>query len=303
MSAGFRELSQQPLVRSWSGASLLSFSGVFVRLADVEASRSAFLRNLYALPFFMLLIWRVQRRGGKRWRSVVILPIVLVGMLEGAEVLAYHVAVGMVGAGLATALVNLQVVLVGIAGAIVFGERPRRGFWLTLPLVLTGVWLVSVTGQPIAEEISMALGVAIGLLSAALYASYLVMLRMVRLRYSDVDTVTTMASATMGIMLVVGLAALVDGTAAPAATWDANAWLIALALGTPIFGWLLIASSIHLLPSALTSISLLLQPTLALVWGVVLLDEPLGWLQLTGAGLVLLGVGLAHQTLRAAETA
>jgi drug/metabolite transporter (DMT)-like permease len=78
---------------------------------------------------------------------------------------------------------------------------------------------------------------------------------------------------------------------------------VLLALGSQVVGWLLLTSSIHHLPAAATSVALLLQPVLALVWGAVLLSEPIGVPQVLGAAVVLVGVALAHRSLRAVQVA
>ena len=126
-----------------------------MRLADVEVARSAFLRAAYALPMLAVMVAvsgrasRRQRTGAdadlrpsgepgatrRRWW----LPIaVAAGVLLGLDLVAWHATIGIIGAGLGTVLPNLQVVFVGIAGVALFGERPRRGFWWSLPLVLGG---------------------------------------------------------------------------------------------------------------------------------------------------------------------
>ena len=289
-----------------------------MRLADVEVARSAFLRAAYALPMLAVMVAvsgrasRRQRTGAdadlrpsgepgatrRRWW----LPIaVAAGVLLGLDLVAWHATIGIIGAGLGTVLPNLQVVFVGIAGVALFGERPRRGFWWSLPLVLGGIAVLSVVGRPLAVDGSVLLGVFYGVLTALAYAAALVVLRLSRARSPDTAGVSVLWSLTLGAAVVTGLVAASQGVAAPAG-WPADGWLLLLALGSQTAGWLLLTSSIHRLPAAATSVALLLQPVLALLWGWLLLGEPLGLPQLFGAAIVLTGVTVAHRAVARAPT-
>lgn len=281
-------------------------SAVFVRLADVEPARSAFLRGLYALPVFAVMMWWGRRRAGGTLSGVLVPLAILSGAFLGADLLAWHASIGIIGAGLATVIPNLQVVFVGVIGVVLFAERPHPGFWVALPVVLVGVWLLAAAGKPLEPGASVLLGVALGVLTAAFYAVFLVLLRVARLRAPEVTAVEAMGSATLGATVVMGVFAAVEGVAGPAGSLRADGWLVALALGNQVLAWVLLTASIHRLPAVLTSVALLLQPVLALVWGALLLNEPLGWPQLAGSAVVLGGVAAAHRAVvagsrRAAE--
>jgi drug/metabolite transporter (DMT)-like permease len=297
--------------RPWLGAVMISFSAVWVRLADVEPARSAMLRGIYALPALIVLVALRNRRseralvdvdvvgsaGLRRW----LLPgAVGAGVLLGIDFVAWHESIAIIGAGLGTVLPNLQVVFVGIAGVVLFRERPGRWFWVALPIVLIGIWLLSTVGRPVVAGASVALGVLYGLVAAITYAGCLVWLRVARARATSAAAAAVLLSLTVGSLLVTAPVAAYEGVAGPAG-WPADGWLVLLALGSQVVGWLLLTSSIHVLPAAATSVALLLQPVLALGWGALLLAEPLGAPQVLGAGVVLLGVALAHHGARQAR--
>lgn len=294
---------QKNLFRTWGGVVLISFSGVFVRLADVEPLRSAFLRGFYALPVLWALAWGLRARRSQSWRGAFMPVALLAGLFLGADLMVWHASLGMIGAGLGTVLPNLQVVVVAVVGVLLFKERPLATLWLSLPIVLVGVWLLSVTGKPVETGASVPLGVFLGVATAVFYSGYILILRLARTRRPDMDTFSTMASATLGVALSTGIIAATQGEAGPAATWQANGWLIALALGSQVIGWGLLSSSIHLLPATLTAVTLLLQPVLALIWGAVLLSEPIGLVQVAGAAVVLAGVAMAHHAVTAGQRA
>ena len=63
-----------------------------------------------------------------------------------------------------------------------------------------------------------------------------------------------------------------------------------LALVSQVVGWLLIATALPRLPMLETSVMLLGQPVLAVIWGVLFFAETLSPLQWVGAVVVLAGV-------------
>lgn len=279
-------------IRPWLGAVMISFSATWVRLADVEPARSAMLRTLYALPVLALLVaWRRRRDGQGRWWAG---GAVVAGVLLGIDFVAWHESIAIIGAGLGTVLPNLQVVFVGLAGVLLFRERPALLFWIALPIVLAGIWLLSVVGQPLEPDGSVPLGVVYGIITAITYAGCLVVLRVTRGRTERATGPSMLWCLTLGAAFVTTSAAALDGVAAPAG-WPADGWLLTLAIGSQVVGWLLLTSSIHRLPAAATSVALLLQPVLALLWGAVILGEPLGSPQVAGAAVVLVGVALSHR--------
>ncbi len=301
LPAAMRALPVVPMaVRPWIGAVMISFSAVWVRLADVEVARSAFLRTAYALPVLAILVaisgrkvfaHARERTDGPRWW----LPVAFAaGVLLGLDFVAWHATIEIVGAGLGTVLPNLQVVFVGVTGVLLFRERPAMLFWIGLPIVLAGVWLLGAYGRTLASDGSMLLGIFWGVVTALMYAGALIVLRLARARTPSVAAVSVLWSLTLGAAIATLIPAAASGVAGPAG-WPADGWLLLLAVGSQVVGWLVLTTSIHHLPAAATSVALLLQPVLALVWGALLLSEPLGGAQFAGAVTVLAGVALAHR--------
>ena len=288
-----------------SGTVAISFSGVFVDLAHLPASQSSFLRTLYAVPLLFIVVVVQMRRQRRPIRSAVHWGAVAVGVLEGLEVIAYHASIPPLGVGVATVLSNIQVVFVGVAGVVVFGERPRPWFWIALPITLGGIAIINTTGdsgRPGAGT-GAAIGVVIAVLGAITYSAYLVALRYLRFRRPQLDTTTVMASVTLGTLIPAAVMAAIQGVARPAPTGIGNLWMLLLAVSTPVVGWWLLTRAIHHLPSSFTSVTLLLQPALALVWGVVLLHEDLVGSQIAGTLVVLGGIALAqHAVIKRRKT-
>ena len=73
-------------------------------------------------------------------------------------------------------------------------------------------------------------------------------------------------------------------------SWPSHGWLLALALGGFLTGWLLISYALPRLQAIETSTSVLIQPPLTLVWGALIFVERPSTLQMIGAAIVLGGV-------------
>lgn len=284
-----QHLARPSVASTTGGASLLSLSGVFVQLADVDPWRSSLWRQVYAVPALLALAAWSRRRGGST-SGLLALPFVAIGLVEGAEVVAYHASVARIGVGPATVLVSTQPIFTGVLAALVLRERPSHRSLMAVPLGLAGVWLISRGGADGLDTDPV--GVALGLASAAMYATYLVSLRSAQRRRPGTHVTSVQASSTVGAVVATGAAALVVGAAAPAATVGANAWLLLLALNTPVLGWLLVTVALPRLRTMTSSLLLLLQPALAVVWGALLFDEPLPASRLVGITCVLVAAVL-----------
>lgn len=272
------------------GALVIAFSGILVRLADVAPATAALFRCAYAVPVLGLLVLRERRRSGPVPWKVRRLSLVA-GLCLAVDLVIWHYAIDAVGAGLATVLGNLQVLVVGLAAWWLLGERPARGVVLAVPVMLGGVVLLSgVVGQGAYGE-NPGLGVVLGIATSIAYAAFLLVLR-----HGAGD-----GRGTAGPLLDVSLAAAAGAAVLGALlgdidlvpSWPAHGWLAALALTSQVLGWLLISISLPRLPAVLTSLLLLVQPVGAVALSVVLLNERPSAVQLVGAVVVLAGVVVA----------
>ena len=283
------------------GACTIAFSAILVHQAAVHPATAAVYRCLYAVPVLGYLAWREERRYGPREPGQRRLAWIA-GLFFAADLVFWHQAIADVGAGLATVLGNLQVVIVPFAAWLVLSEAPGRRILAALPLTLIGVVLISGALEDGAYGANPVRGVIFGALTGISYAGFILLLRhgtQDRRRPAgplfDATWVAALAS------VVTALALGVDDLA-PA--WPSAGWLIALALSSQVVGWLLISTSLPRLPAAFTSMLLTIQPVGSVVLGIVLLGEDPTALQLCGAALILAGlVSLAAGRRAQAEPA
>jgi drug/metabolite transporter (DMT)-like permease len=252
----------------------------------VEPEASALYRCAYALPVLFALTWREDRRYGPRAARGRRLAL-LAGLFWAADLIFWHHAIGDVGAGLATVLGNLQVVVVPFAAWALLGERVESRILLALPLVCSGIVLISGALETGAYGDDPARGVLFGALTGLSYAGAILVLRHgssdLRRPAGPLFDMTAVAAV---CCLLAALALGVDVTP----RWPSAGWLVLLALSSQVLGWMLITTSLPRLPAALTSVTLTIQPVGSVILGVVLLSEQPSGLQLAGVGCVLTGL-------------
>jgi drug/metabolite transporter (DMT)-like permease len=273
-----------------AGAVCIAFSGILVRLASVPPSTAAFYRCAYALPPLALLALWERRRYGARPRSQQALALGA-GVFFAADLILWHHAIAAVGAGLATVLGNVQVVIVPLLAWAVLAERPERRTLAAVPIAFAGVVLISGVVGAGAYGDDPALGVLFGVGTAIAYSVFLLILRAGN---RDIRRPGgPLFDATLASAIVTLPAGWALGELELDPTWPAHGWLITLALTSQVAGWLLISLALPRVPAALTSIVLTLQPALSVVLAVVLLDEAPSAVQLAGIAVILAGVLLA----------
>jgi drug/metabolite transporter (DMT)-like permease len=269
------------------GAITIAFSSILVRLSHASPSDAAIFRSLYALPVLGLLVLRENRRHGVRtWRER--RYGLLSGIFFGIDMLLWNRSIVDVGAGLATVLANIQVVLVPLVAWALLSERPSRAVLWALPIAGVGVLLISGALEHGAYGRDPGAGTLLGLSAGVAYVGFLLLLRR---GGSDLRRPAgPLFDATRVSLLVCIPAGLVIGDAHLVPTWPSAGWLVLLALSSQVVGWLLISSSLPRLPAALTSVLLTLQPLGSVALAALIFGESPSGLQLGGVALVLCGL-------------
>lgn len=272
------------------GAMFIAFSGIFYKFAEVTPATATAFRCLYGLPILALVGWYEHRRYGPLPSRAVWLAIVA-GVFFAADLLSWHHAVDAVGAGLATVLGNLQVIIVALVAWLVFGERPPRSVLVGLPIVLGGVVLISGVIGSGAYGVDPPMGATLGIFTALAYAGYLLIIR--RGSNDLRRPAGPVAISTASTMVVAIVAGVLLGELDPVPSWPSHGWLIVVGITSQSIGYLAISISLPRLQVALVSIILLAQPVATVVIARVLLDETPSVAQLLGVALVVAGIAVA----------
>jgi drug/metabolite transporter (DMT)-like permease len=273
-----------------AGAVAIAFSSILVRLSHASPSTAAIFRCAYALPALGLLTWLEDRRFGPRpWRERRV--ALAAGVFFAADLILWHHSIADIGAGLATVLANIQVVLVPLTAWAWLSERPGRRVLAALPLAGLGVVLISGVVQHGAYGHNATRGTIYGIGAGVAYVGFLLLLRRSSADLRRPAGPLVDATATATVLCVIAGEIIGDANLVP--HWPGAGWLITLALTSQVMGWLLITISLPRLPAALTSLLLTVQPIGSVALAALILGESPSSLQLAGVVLVLAGLLVA----------
>ncbi len=280
----------RPRLAALLGAICISFSGIFYLNAAVSPSTGTVYRALFGLPLLVLVALAERRRSGPLPSRTVRLSAVA-GIFFIGDLMTWHLAIAAVGAGLATVLGNLQVIIVGFIAWFALGERPSRATLIALPIVLVGVVFISGVIGAGAYGANPALGVVLGIGTAFCYAGYLLTIRLGgRDQSRPAGPVATATFVTFlgALLLGVGI-----GDFDPTPSASSLFWLLLYGVTSQSLGYLLISISLPRLPAVITSVILLAQPVITVGLARVLLGETPSAAQTLGVALVIGGIAIA----------
>ena len=261
------QLSQdQALLRTTLGAMMISFSAVWVKLAHVTPTASAFYR-VFLGGLFLLIILGIQRKKIKTKSTFSGLSL-LAGLFFAIDLYVWHHSIQYIGPGLATILSNFQVFMVPVVGLILYGERPGLRFILSVPPALMGLFMiVGIRWNALPPDYLM--GIWYGFLTAIFYTAFLISLRKLQSHETSPSPAFNLMiiSFFTAAFLAVEMLRTNDSFVIP--DLQTGAALVGLGLMSQTVGWLFITRSIPRIPAAIAGLILLLQPALSFVWDVL----------------------------------
>ena len=288
MRAAHPELPRRALLEMIAGAAAISTTSLFVKIAHVGPTVSAFYRM--AFGGLMLLIGLVALGQWKRVRLSEIAWLMIPGVAFAADLMLWHRSILYVGPGLATLLGNFQVFLMALAGFAIYRERLGWAFLLGVALAFVGLYLlVGLDWSRVSERYR--LGVVLGTATGFAYAIYMLSTRHAqRAGHVRIAPAQLLCVSSLLCAGVLAIAAFIEGDSF--ALPDAQSWSALLGLGFfgQVLGWVLLTRAMPQLPASLIGLLLLLQPALSFVFDVILFARPTRALDWVGVGLSLLGI-------------
>lgn len=277
-----------PILWLVAGGVCISFSPIFIKLADVSPDIAGFYRLLFAgLSLFAVLCLRGDLQRLPRGP---VLLLVASGCFLAVDFMCWHRSIHLVGPGFSTLLGNFQVFFTALFAWLLFREKVTRMFVVAVLMALCG--LTFITGLDWAMlSAGVRSGIVFGLLSAVGYSAYLLFLKesMKDNKVSGMNVMLVVAVSGTIVLGVVGMA-----TGASFSIPDRGSLLALLGVGvlSTTVGWSLISSAVRYVPATVAGLVLLLQPALAFVWDVMIFDRPTGGSEIFGIMLILVAIYL-----------
>lgn len=274
-----------------AGATCIALSPIWVRLADVGPTASAFWRVALAVPLLWLLCAAFEPRARALPRARERRWLVLAGIAFAGDLGFWHWSIQLTSVANSTLLANLASLFVTLAAWLIWKQKPTLVFLAGLATALAGVAML--VRASLAWSPTALVGDALGVVTAMFYAWYLLSVKEVRDR--GAATLRLMAVTTTITALLLLPAALASGEVLLPQTAAGWGVLAGLAWISHAGGQGLIAWALAHLPAAFSSVSLLFQPVMAAAFAWLLLGETLAPLQIAGGAVVLAGIWLARR--------
>ena len=270
----------RPMLGLGLGATLISFSAVFVRLAEVGPVTSGFYRVLFGGLFLLLFALIKGYLARIDLRSVLLGTVC--GVIFALNLTMWHNSIHLVGPGLATVLSNFQVFFMALVGIVFFREQLTWKFFGAVFLAVLGLFFLVEPGWT-ALGSGWRMGVVFGLLAAMCYTAYLLAVRHLQTDQAFGSVVVNMAVLSLITALIMGLELQALGESFRIPDTMSLLSLAGYGFFSQMVGWILISTSITRLPVSVAGLLILLQPSLAFVWDILFFHRPTSLMDGMGA--------------------
>ncbi|HZK32047.1 MAG TPA: DMT family transporter [Corynebacterium sp.] len=120
------------------GTACLAFTAIWVKGANFEPATSVVLRCWLPIVIFLPFAWReYKKKGGLNKAGIVWSAIA--GLILGIDFTAWNYSIFFVGAGIASVLLNLQVIILPLLAFLIDRERIPSNYWFVLPVMAVGI--------------------------------------------------------------------------------------------------------------------------------------------------------------------
>lgn len=282
------------------GAALIGTNGLMVRFADTPPTISAFWRMCFA--GLMLLAFVLATRNWRPLPRRVWLWTLVPGTAFALDLWLWHRSILLVGPGLATLLANAQVFFMALGGVVLYRERIGPRFLGGIVLAFVGLWLL-LGGNWESLPGDYRWGVWLGLATGVAYAAYNLGLKRVQREahvavapggsaaLAPIAQVLALVSLSCAVLL--GIAGVAEGSSFAIPSWRSLGVLLVLAGAGHCLSWVLISKAMPHLRVAMIGLLLLLQPIVAFLLDVALLDRATTPREWWGLAFSLAGIFLA----------
>jgi drug/metabolite transporter (DMT)-like permease len=289
-----------PVAQMLAGAFMISFSAVFVKLAEVPPTCSGFYR--VGFGFIFLLAAAFLKKELTKPTPAHLLLIGCCGLTFALDLFFWHRSILFIGPGLATLLGNFQVFLLAATAIIFFGEKARPRLLVAIPLAIFGLFLIVGLDWQRQGDAYKA-GIYYGLLTALCYTAFLVALGKIQTGSGRSPALPLMLIS-LCCTLFLGTEMVQSGDSFVIPSLKSLVALVSLGLFSQTVGWLLIAGAMAKIETSFTGLILLLQPALSFIWDVLFFGRPTSLVNWTGVVLTLAAIymGLTGRKSRPATS-
>lgn len=273
------------------GIICISFSPIFVKLADASPSVCAFYRIFFA--WICLLPYCLYKNNLKMDGKDIRLAM-LGGLIFAADIALWNQSIKMISATVSTLMANLTPVWVGLISYFILQKKTGRLFWIGTGIAITG--MVVLIGLSNLLYLQLNIGFLFAIAASILYAIYILTTSDILKRINTLPFMFYNMLA--GGIFLLALCLLLDNELFDfnLKTWGS---LAGMGILCQLVGWITINHAIGRLESTTVSITLLSQTVVACILATFILDEILELKEIIGSIIVLCGITITFLKPRA----
>lgn len=266
------------------GILCISFSPIFVKLADAPAITSGFYRIFIA--WACLVPYCIAKGKLKIGRKELIIALIG-GLVFASDIAVWNISLLKISATVSTLIANLAPVWVGLLGYLLFKKKAGKLFWMGTCLAIAG--MIILVGFQSIITLQFNIGILLALLASLFYAIYILITKGI---LQKISTITFMFYNMLAGSIFLLIINIIQQN--KLISYSMPTWLCFLGAGLicQLTGWLTINHSLRFLESTKVSIALLSQTVLACFWAILLLNERLELKEIIGSAIVLAGIAV-----------
>ncbi len=287
----------QPFAALVIGLLAVSTAAIFIRLAQADGAPSLVLSAARLCVASVILTPLVLRGYRQELRAVSLTDFkwaLVSGAMLGLHFASWITSLEYTAVVNSVTLVTTNPLWVALLAPLVLGEKLDRAALVGLLLAMGGGILVSLSGEvgdpPTRHDPWLGNGLA--LFGALMAAIYFIIGRHLRARLSLVPYIWMVYSAAAFVLVI---AVIVTGQPVAGFPAETYLWMLLMGLVPQLIGHSSFNYALGFLPAAYVSLVILVEPVGSGLLAIFLLDEWPVALQLVGATLILVGIGIASR--------
>ena len=270
------------------GAVLISFSPVFVKLADLEPTVSGFYR-VFIGSIVLVIIYLLKHKENP-FNKKISIYIIFGGIFFSLDLWFWHRSIIYVGPGLSTLLVNFQILILPFLALLFFNQKTQKIQIFAIFLGLLGLFLITGNNWEISGY-NYKIGVFFGLLTAASYAGYIISMKSIdhnaKVNSDPIFNLMFVSLVSAGLLF---LYSTVEQESLSINGSSNLFWMISYSIFSHVLGWFFILNGLQKITAVSAGIILLTQPILSYVWEILIFQKIILPIELLGIVSVLLAM-------------
>lgn len=265
------------------GVLAISLFPVLVKLDLAPGVISAFYRMAFSAG--LIILYAIITKSFKLPKTKYFLLASLCGVIFGADIIVWNVAIIESTATQATLLSNLSPVWVGLGMFLFLGNRPKANFWIGTGIAILG--MMTLLGFDFFLSLSFDRAFLLAILSGMLYANYMLISKSA---LEEVEIISYMCIMLFSASIFTGIVSYILNE--PFSGFSNAGWLVLFvqAVICQLLAWLLLSYATKNMRATRVSISLLGQAFGSAILAWIFLNEQITFQMIIGGLILLIGI-------------